>query len=108
MTQPRILPTVFYADTEAQVVFGECCPQPQFLLDSEHFKVILVGLEAGQQIPIHAEAMALYHFLEGKGSMTVNEQQYLVAPGATLIALPGARRGIRADTRLVFLAAESQ
>ena len=107
MTQQRRLPTVFYADTEAQAVFGERCPQPQFLLDSEHFKVILVGLEAGQQIPVQAAAMALYHFLEGNGTMTVNEQQYPVASGATLIALPGARRGMQAETRLVFLAAES-
>ena len=107
MKQQRMLPTVFYADTEAQAVFGETCPQPQFLLDSEHFKVSLVGLEAGQQIPVHAAAMALYHFLEGSGTMTVNEQQYPVTPGATLIALPGAQRGMHADTRLVFLAAES-
>lgn len=83
-------------------------PQPQFLLDSEHFTVVIVGLEAGQKIPDHAEAMAMYHFLEGKGTMKVNEQTYPIVPGATLIALPGANRGIQAETRLVFLAAKSQ
>ena len=108
MTQQRVMPTIFYADTEAQAVFGQAGPQPQFLLDSEHFKVVLVGLEAGQQIPVHPETMAMYHFLEGKGTMTVNDQPYPIMPGATVIALPGATRGMRADTRLVFLAAKSQ
>lgn len=108
MTRQRIMPTIFYADTAEQAIFGKASPQPQFLLDSEHFKVVLVGLEAGQQIPLHPEAMAMYHFLEGKGTMTVNDQPYSVAPGTTVIALAGAERGMRADTRLIFLAAKSQ
>src|SRR4051794_7139774 len=108
MTQQRIMPTLFYTDTAAQAVLGKAGPQPQFLLDSEHFKVVLVGLAAGQQIPVHPEAMAIYHFLEGKGTMTVNDQLYPVAPGATIIVLAGAERGMRADTRLIFLAAKSQ
>ena len=108
MIRQRIMPTIFYADTAAQAIFGKAGPQPQFLLDSEHFKVALVALEAGQQISVHPEAMAMYHFLEGKGTMTVNEQPYPIAPGATVIVLAGAERGMRADTRLIFLAAKSQ
>jgi quercetin dioxygenase-like cupin family protein len=108
ITEQPVLPTLFYPKTEAEVVFGQTGPQPQFLLDSEHFKVVLVGLEAGQQIPMHPEAMAMYHFLAGNGVMTVNEQRYPVAPGATVIALSGARRGMCADTRLIFLAAKTQ
>ena len=108
MMQHHGLPTVFYADTEAQAVFRETGPQPQFLLDSEHFKVSLVGLQTGQQIPVHPEALVLYHFLEGKGTMTVDDREYPIGAGTTLIALPGARRGLAADTRLVFLAVMSQ
>lgn len=108
MTQQHAISAVFYPNTEAQAVFGQTGPQPQFLLDSTHFTVVLVGLEAGQKIPEHAEAMAMYHFLEGKGTMKVNEQTYPIVPGTTLIALPGTNRGIQAETRLVFLAAKSQ
>lgn len=108
MIEQRHLPTLFYSDTQKQAVFTASGPHPRFLLDSEHFTVTLVGLEANQQIPVYPEAMALYHFLVGQGVMIVNGQSYPVAPGATVIALAGAERGVSAITRLVFLAAKSQ
>lgn len=108
MQRQHGLSAVFFADTEAKAVFRATGPQPQFLLDSEHFKVFLVGLQAGQQIPVQAEALVLYHVLEGKGTMTVDDQTYPIVAGTTLIALPGASRGLSADTQLVFLAAMSQ
>jgi len=52
--------------------------------------------------------MVLYHFLEGQGTMTVDDQAYPIVAGTTLIALPGASRGMAADTPLVLLAAMSQ
>ncbi len=107
MIEQRHLPTLFYPDTQEQAVFATTEPHPRFLLDSEHFTVVLVGLEANQQIPVHPEAMALYHFLVGQGMMTVNGQSYPVTPGATVIALPGAQCGVSAATRLVFLEAKS-
>ncbi len=106
MSQQTVMPTIFYADTKAQAAFGETGPQPRFLLDSEPFKVLVAGLEAGQQIPIHPESASMYHFLEGAGTMTVDDQVFSVGPGATVIALAGAKRGMQADTRLVFLAAK--
>lgn len=108
MQQQHGLSAIVFTDTEAQAVFRATGPQPQFLLDSEHFKVFLVGLQAGQQLPAQAEALALYHFLEGQGTMTVDEQTYPIVAGTTLIALPGASRGMSAETQLVFLAAMSQ
>lgn len=102
------LPTLFYPATQEQAVFAATGPQPRFLLDSEHFTVMLVGLEANQQVPVHADATVLYHFLVGQGVMTVNGQTYPVVPGATVIALAGAERGVRAATQLIFLAAKSQ
>lgn len=107
MSQQSILPTIYYADTKAQAAFAATGPQPRFLLDSEHFKVVLAGLEAGQQIPVHPDAMAVYHFLEGVGTMIIDDQHFPVGPGATVIALAGARRGVIADSRLSFLACKS-
>lgn len=104
MSQQITTPTIFYANTKAQAVFGETGPQPRFLLDSEPFKVLVAGVDAGQNIPTHSESAAMYHFLEGSGTMTVDDQQFPVGPGATVIALAGAHRGMQADTRLIFLA----
>ncbi|MCB0185784.1 MAG: hypothetical protein KDE31_16060 [Caldilineaceae bacterium] len=107
MSQQMILPTIFYADPKAQASFGKTGPQPRFLLDTEPFKVLVVGLEAGQQIPLHSESAAMYHFLEGSGTMTVDNTDFDIQPGGTVIALSGAKRGMRAETRLVFLAAKA-
>ena len=106
MSQQTTMPTLFYAGTKAQAAFGEAGPQPRFLLDSEPFKMLVGGLSAGQQIPVHPESAAMYHFMEGAGTMTVDDQHFAVGPGATVIALAGAQRGIQAETRLVFLAAK--
>jgi quercetin dioxygenase-like cupin family protein len=88
----------------AHALFDGDSPRPQFLMDSEKMKVIVAGLEAGQQIPHHPEALAVYYFLEGEGTMTVNGDEFPVAQGATVITPPVSARGMRAATRLVFLA----
>lgn len=108
LTQTVMQQSTFYPAIKQEATFGEDSPQPRFLVDSDHFKVILAGLNPGQAIPVHPEALAMYHFLEGSGTMTVNEEQYPVTPGATVIAQNGAGRGIKATTRLIFLAAKSQ
>jgi len=106
MKQNTGIQATFYPDIKTQAVFGEHGPQPQFLVDDPHFKVILSGLEPGQQIPVHPEALAVYHFLAGTGTMTVNDERYPITAGATVITPAGARRGIQAETRVIFLAAK--
>ena len=106
MTQEQTNSTLFYADTKTLATFSKEDLQPHFLLDGETLKVIVAGLEAGQQIPAHPESSAMYHFLEGRGEMTVDGEQFSVEPGVTVIVQDGSSRGMRADTRLVFLAAK--
>ena len=89
------------------VVYAPDGPQPQFLLDADHLKVLMVGLEAGQAIPAHPEALAMYHFLDGDGTMTLNGQDLPVSAGDTVVAPAGASRGIRAGSRLAFLATKA-
>ncbi len=96
--------SLFYPDWQEQVVFSPEGPQPQTLIENEKLKVIIAGLEAGQKIPPHPEAWAVYHFLEGGGWMTVDDDRYPVGPGATVITPEGAKRGVEAETRLIFLA----
>ncbi|MCE7986986.1 MAG: cupin domain-containing protein [Caldilinea sp. CFX5] len=106
MTQTINKQAPFYPDTKAQAVFGVHGPQPHFLLDEANFKVLVGALEPGQQIPVHPEALAMYHFLTGTGTMTVDDAQYPITAGATVITPAGARRGMQAATRVIFLAAK--
>lgn len=106
MTQNTSVQATFFPNTKAQAVFGEHGPQPQFLWNDTDFKVILGALEPSQQIPVHPEALAMYHFLDGTGTMTVDDTLYPITAGATVIAPAGARRGISAESRLIFLAAK--
>lgn len=107
MQQSATMPAVFYPATGDLAVFDGDGPRPQFLIDGEKLKVLVVGLEQGQQIPAHPETLALYHFLSGDGVMSVDGEDFDVTAGATVIAPANAARGIRARSRLVFLAARA-
>lgn len=107
MSQLAAAPGVYYLNVRDQAVFDPDGPHPQFLADGEKLKVLVVGLEPGQQIPAHPEALAVYHFLAGEGVMSVDGQTYAVTAGTTVIAPQGAARGMRAASRLVFLAAKA-
>ena len=89
-------------------VFAADGPKPQFLIDTPKFKTLVVGLEAGQQIPVHPAEAAMYHFLEGTGLMTVGDETFAIKPGVTVIAPDGASRGMNAKTRLIFLGAKGE
>ncbi|MCA9915494.1 MAG: 4Fe-4S binding protein [Anaerolineae bacterium] len=95
---------VFYPNWQEKVIFSPEGPQPQLLAESEKLKVIIGSLDVGQKIPPHPEALAVYHFLEGTGWMTVDDERHPVRAGATVITPEGAKRGVEAETRLVFLA----
>jgi quercetin dioxygenase-like cupin family protein len=96
--------SMLYPNWREKVVFGADGPQPAILMESEKLKVIITGLEVGQEIPPHPEALAVYHFLEGSGWMTVDDERYPIRCGATVVTPEGAKRGVEAETRLVFLA----
>jgi quercetin dioxygenase-like cupin family protein len=97
----------YYADTKAKAVFSEKGTSPQFLIEASNFKALVVGLNAGQQIPPHPGDSAMYHFLEGEGLMTVGDETFDIKPGATVVVAAGVKRGMNAKTRVIFLAAKS-
>ena len=102
------MPEIYFLDTKSRAVFAADGPHPQFLIDTPKFKALVVGLEAGGQIPVHAGEAAMYHFLEGEGLMTVDDETFAVRPGVTVIAASGAKRGMNARTRLVFLGSKGE
>jgi quercetin dioxygenase-like cupin family protein len=97
------MPDNYFLETKSKAVFNPKSPSPQFLIDTPQFKALVVGLEAGQQIPVHPGEAAMYHFLEGEGLMTVGEESFAIKPGVTVVAPSGAKRGMNAKTRVVFL-----
>jgi quercetin dioxygenase-like cupin family protein len=97
------MPDNYFPETKSKAVFNPKSPSPQFLIDTPQFKALVVGLEAGQQIPVHPGEAAMYHFLEGEGLMTVGEESFAIKPGVTVVAPSGAKRGMNAKTRVVFL-----
>ena len=94
----------FYPSWKEKIVYSDDGPQPQTLLETDKAKTLIAGLKPGQQIPVHPEGLATYYFLEGSGSMTVDEEVWHVSPGAIVIIPAGARRGMQAETQLAFLA----
>lgn len=70
---------------------------------SHELKVVLVSLAAGQSLPDHPGPAACFHFLAGEGEVVVDGQAEAVSAGATVIVPPGAQRGVRTASYLVFL-----
>ena len=102
------MPDVYFQDTKSIAVFAADGPKPQFLIQTPQFKALVVGLEAGQQIPVHSGEAAMYHFLEGEGLMTVGEETFAIQPGATVVVSSGVKRGMNAKTRVVFLGSKGE
>ena len=100
---PDTISTTYITNLKDRAVFGPEGPKPQFLVDTPPFKVLVVGLEPGQQVPLHPAELAMYYFLEGEGLMTVGDETYAAKPGVMVIAPDGVPRGINAKTRLTFL-----
>jgi mannose-6-phosphate isomerase-like protein (cupin superfamily) len=96
--------TLFFPDWRERIVFSAPGPQPQVLHEDDKIKVVVVGLEAGGQIPAHPGGGGVYHFLEGAGQMVVGDEVFAVQAGATLVIPDGATRGLLAQTRLAFIA----
>jgi quercetin dioxygenase-like cupin family protein len=105
---PDTIAEIYFTDTKDRAVFAVEGPKPQFLIDTPKFKALVVGLEAGQQIPLHPDEAAMYHFLEGVGLITVGDETFAIQPGVTVIAPAGSPRGMNAKTRVIFLGAKSE
>ena len=99
---------IYFADTKSKAVFAAEGPKPQFLIDTPKFKALVVGLEAGGQIPVHPGEAAMYHFLEGAGLMTVGDETFEIKPGVTVVVPSGVKRGMNAKTRVIFLGSKGE
>lgn len=95
---------MFIPDWRERITYSAPGPQPTILVDEPELRILIAGLEAGGRIPPHPERFAVYHFLEGTGTMIVDGERHAVRSGSTVITPVGASRGMEAETRLAFLA----
>ena len=69
---------------------------------SERSRALLVCLEPGQFIPVHAPGVDIvFVILEGEGTLVAGDREEPVGPGAIAFAAAGEARGLQARTRLV-------
>jgi quercetin dioxygenase-like cupin family protein len=94
----------YFPDWRELVTFATPHPEPTLLRDESDLRVLVAGLEPGGTIPAHPERLAVYHILEGRGEMIVDDNRFRVSAGSIVVAPRGSRRGIEAVTRLAFLA----
>lgn len=95
-----------YDDWRDEVHFGEGGPRPTTLVDEDGLRTVLVGLRAGQQIPVHPAPVSTYYVISGTGSMTIAGEEVGLHAGITVIVGDGQPRGVTADTELVFLGSQ--
>lgn len=93
----------FLSDWKSIIEYSPDGPKHHVLADTNSYRAVLVGVDAGGKIPPHPSTDATYHFLEGSGWMIVDGERYPVSAGTTIVVPAKAERGIEAETRLAFL-----
>lgn len=91
------------SEWRSAVRFDDHGPGVTVLHESAELKVVLVGLRAGQQLPVHPGPAASFTFLDGEAVMVVGDGEVPVAAGGIVIVPTGANRAVRAITDTVFL-----
>lgn len=99
--------TILYPAWQDVIQFGDAGPNPQKIIETDNFRAVIVGLNAGQKIPPHPAPTSTYHFFAGTGSIIVNGERFAVQAGATIVVPDGATRSIEAETELAFLGAQA-
>lgn len=76
---------------------------PQILKVSPNYKIPLICMKPGQEIPPHASGTGVFYIVSGKGVMTVDGQEVEVQAGNMILVDKGESRGIRAtETMMAF------
>jgi quercetin dioxygenase-like cupin family protein len=76
---------------------------PQILKASPDYKIPLICMKPGQEIPPHEGGTGVLYIVSGKGVMTVDGQEVEVQAGNMILVDKGESRGIRAlETMMAF------
>lgn len=76
---------------------------PQILRMAQSYKVPLICMEPGQEIPPHPSGTGVFYIVSGRGVMTVEGKETEVQAGNMIFIEKGESRGIRAtETMMAF------
>jgi quercetin dioxygenase-like cupin family protein len=85
--------------------FSKDHPVKQIFHESEHLRMALLCMEAGQEVPPHAAPSGvMIQVLEGEGEFTLGEEVKRGSAGTIFTCPPNVPHGVRARTRLTVLA----
>ncbi|MFG2084777.1 MULTISPECIES: cupin domain-containing protein [unclassified Spirillospora] len=79
--------------------------RPKVLSATDLTRVMIVGMEDGQEIPLHTPGVELaLAILEGAGEVWIGDAPHAVAAGDVVVVPAGTTRGVRArGGRMVFM-----
>lgn len=81
-------------------------PVTKLLYDSEAVRVVLFCLDAGQEIPLHVSTSeVLMHVIKGRGSLIAGEEEVKAGPGTLVVCAREEPHGMKAEDKMVVLAA---
>ena len=85
--------------------FSPARPVTQLLHDSPSARLVIFGLEAGQEVTPHVSPSEVYmHVVEGQGDVLVGDVRHPATVGDLFICGSNVPHGFRAETRMVVLA----
>lgn len=89
----------------AKARFSPARPITQLLHDSPNARLVIFGLEAGQEVHPHVSPSEVYmHVVEGQGDVLVGEVRHPATAGDLFVCGPNVPHGFRAETRMIVLA----
>ena len=77
---------------------------PQILRRTPGYKVPLICMEPGQQIPPHPGGTGVFYIVSGKGIMTIEGKEVVVEAGNMIFIEEGESRGIKATETMTAFA----
>ncbi len=77
---------------------------PQILRRADGYKVPLICMEPGQQIPPHPGGTGVFYIVSGKGVMTIEGKEVVVEAGNMIFIEEGESRGIKATETMTAFA----
>lgn len=88
---------------EDLIKFDPNMPNKRDIFTGEHYKVTLICVDSGIEIPVHFEGYGVFAVvMSGNGIFTINDNKYDMKQGS-MIYMPKGTRGIKAIEKLVIL-----
>jgi quercetin dioxygenase-like cupin family protein len=94
----------YVPDLAKEAQFSSEKPTSRILYSTPRTKVVLMALEAGQELAPHASPRpVVLHFLSGSGFLRFDQDEHAVGAGTWMVLPAGLNHGLRAESPLVFL-----